>query len=931
MAAKRFAECHHYGVGAAVGRSDELRTIADYLGATGAHPSALVIEGEAGIGKSTLWLAGLGQADDRGFRTLSARASKAEAAMPFGTVADLLVEIDREAFAGLPDVQRSAIDRVVLRDTSDHSAAELHVVAAALMSVIHRLSRVSPVMIAVDDLQWLDQCSRAVIGYVARRLKGPAALLVTERPEPGLASATSWLELGLPDGVSRIRVGPMGMGELHELISARLGRSFPRPTMRRIAEISAGNPFYALELARAIDAESSGAEPDLPRTLADLVRGRVQDLSADTRQVLLAAACVAAPTVEVLARATGFSVERTIELLDDAERQDVVAIHGNRVHYCHPLLARGVYSTTAPAQRREMHGMLADVVTEPEHRVRHLALAASSPDPELLRSLDEAADAARARGAPADAAELLDLAIRLGGDTPLRRTRSAENHLRAGNSVRASDLITPAIEQMPPGPLRALALNLLAGTRVLHNSFAEATDLLRRAVSDAEGSPLLVLQTLLSLAFAQTVAGEYEEALQVCERAVAEAEQSGMPALLSQALATYVTVNALGGNGVDESALARALELEDPDLDVSIVFHATAAEAQVLAWKGRLDEAREKLRELRRRCVEHGADSDLIFVSVHTGLIDIWRGRFADAARAAEEAVQLAEETGGEHLVSIAKTMRAAVAAYRGRECEARADIADAMAAVDRCGTPSMACWPMAVLGFLEVSLGNYAEAATALGRCSSVSPGMAGTEIVTASFVPDLVEAQIALGRLTEAEPMIKAMEHNGRLSGRPWMLAMGARCRAMMLAAQGEVDAAERAVREALAEYDRLPMPFERARTQLLLGQVQRRRRQKISTAATITEALRAFEDMGNTVWAARARAELERTHVSQAHRGELTTAERRVAELAATGMTTADVAAQLCVSVKTVEANLTRVYRKLDIHSRAELGRVMGASGQ
>jgi len=274
--------------------------------------------------------------------------------------------------------------------------------------------------------------------------------------------------------------------------------------------------------------------------------------------------------------------------------------------------------------------------------------------------------------------------------------------------------------------------------------------------------------------------------------------------------------------------------------------------------------------------------------------------------------------------------MRAAAAAYTGREREARADIAGAMAAVERCGSPRMAYWPLAIQGFLEVSRGNYAEAATALEQCCSGFPDMPGTEIVTASFIPDAVEALVALGRLAEAEPMIKALEHNARLFDRPWMLVIGARCRAMLLGAQGELDEAEQTVHAALTLHNRLPMPFERARTQLLLGQLERRRRLKIA-AATIGAALLAFEEMGTELWAGRARAELERTNVRPTENGELTPSERRVAELVVTGMTTADVAAQLCVSVKTAEANLTRVYRKFDIHSRAELGRLMGALGQ
>jgi DNA-binding CsgD family transcriptional regulator len=198
--------------------------------------------------------------------------------------------------------------------------------------------------------------------------------------------------------------------------------------------------------------------------------------------------------------------------------------------------------------------------------------------------------------------------------------------------------------------------------------------------------------------------------------------------------------------------------------------------------------------------------------------------------------------------------------------------------------------------------------------------------EIIKAGFIPDAVEALVAVGRLDEAEPMGAALESHGSRLDRTWMLAVGARCRAMLMAAQGDVDGAERMVGKAIAEHARLPMPFERARTLLLLGQLQRRKRQKQCAAATLGEALQVFQELGKPLWAERVGAELERTNVSPIHTLELTPSERRVAELTAAGLTNRDVAGKLFASTKTVEANLTQVYRKLGIHSRAELGWLM-----
>jgi ATP/maltotriose-dependent transcriptional regulator MalT len=321
------------------------------------------------------------------------------------------------------------------------------------------------------------------------------------------------------------------------------------------------------------------------------------------------------------------------------------------------------------------------------------------------------------------------------------------------------------------------------------------------------------------------------------------------------------------------------------------------------------------MRSVWRSCHERGAESDLIFLAAHRVMIEIWRGRLADAALVAEDTIQRAAQLGGDFPLFVALTARAACAAYAGLERDARRDVHEALAASERCGSRSLQEWTRGTLAFLEVSVGNHGAALAA------VQPLMAGlraaldaTEVATAFFVPDAVEAMIALARFSDAEPLIAALERNGRRLDRPWMLAVGARCRAMLLAAQGDVDAACSTAQDAWREHERLPMPFERARTRLLLGQLQRRHREKEVAAATIREALAVFEELGTPLWAERARADLARVKVGPRQ---------------TTGMTNRDVAAKLFISHKTVEVNLSRVYRKLGIHSRAELGRVIAQS--
>jgi DNA-binding CsgD family transcriptional regulator len=330
---------------------------------------------------------------------------------------------------------------------------------------------------------------------------------------------------------------------------------------------------------------------------------------------------------------------------------------------------------------------------------------------------------------------------------------------------------------------------------------------------------------------------------------------------------------------------------------------------------------------LRHHCIERGADSDMMFVGIHGALIEIWRGCFTDAAVTAQDLVERAEQLGGDNMLVIGWIAQAAVAAYTGNERDARAYALAAIEPARRCGSPALADWPITILGFLDVSLGNHVEALNTLQQLVFRLDQMRGTEIIKAPFIPDAVEAMIALGRLDEAEPLIERLEREGRRLDRSWMLAVGARCRSMWLAARGEVGAAFDTARQAMVEHERLPMPFERSRTQLLLGQLQRRQRHKEAAAATLGEALRAFEEMGTPLWAERARAELARTNVSPSQDTRLTPSEQKVAELVAAGMTNRDIGAALFISPKTVEHNLSRIYRKLGIRSRAELGRRMG----
>ena len=289
-----------------VSRPDEGRAVAAFLGTAATEPAALVAEGEPGIGKTTLCLSAIELAQERGFLVLSARPAEAESVLAYASLADLLSGVDSSVLTDLPTPQRLAIDRVLLRAEAEDLSTDQRAVGAGFVSVVELLAETAPVLVAIDDLQWLDPSSRNVISFAARRLSARVGVFGTVRTDPDeRGSAASWLQLPQPDGVQRVQIRPLSLGGLNAVITQRLGRSLSRPAIVRIQEVSGGNPFYALELARAMDGDVRSADMPLPMTLTELVRARIGSLDESVRDVLLAMACLAAPTVELVSRATG--------------------------------------------------------------------------------------------------------------------------------------------------------------------------------------------------------------------------------------------------------------------------------------------------------------------------------------------------------------------------------------------------------------------------------------------------------------------------------------------------------------------------------------------------------------------------------------------------------------------------------------------------
>ncbi|UMB69212.1 helix-turn-helix transcriptional regulator [Mycobacterium paraterrae] len=905
-------------------RAGDFRAVTEFLERAQAGAAGLVVEGEAGIGKTTLMLGATAEAESRGFRVLSAQGSPAEVTYAYAAVADLLRDVDDGMWSELPALQRYALERARVGEVDGGGpATDERTVAIAVLAVIQRCSTHAPILVSIDDAQWLDASSRAAISFVARRLAGPVGMALSFRTgDPESADDRSWLRFHRPETVTQARIRPLGRRAVHALVTDRLGHALPRPIMTRIYEVSGGNPLFALELAASAADDVTATAIDLPDSLAALVRRRIGHADDDAAAVLLATACSAAPTVETLARATDKSTDDVVEILDAMEHSRTIVVDGQRVRFRHPLFASGVYTDAAPSTRRAMHRKLAALVDRPEVRARHLALAAATGDAAVLAALDAAADATIAQGAPAVAAELLELAMKLGGDDVWRRIRAGELYFRAGSIAAARALLRAALADAPPGALRCMALMWLGGVQAYDDDMAGAVETMTQAIKEVGDNAVLGLLCRLRLALALVMTDRLNDAIRLVEDAVELADQLGVPSLQSQARSIWVAGTFVAGWGVDYEKLKTALEFEDPLSGATTFFRASAVEAMVSGYVGALDRARTQMQAVQKQMLDGGTEVDIIWAAVHLAAIDIWAGRYQDAADAAEEALERAEQMGGRFALVTAWTPRCAVAAYAGREAEARGLCQLAIDTSYEIGAPQMAKEPRSSLAFLEVSLGNYPAALVVLKPDLDAFDGTGGTEIEGGRHLPDAIEALTAVGRADEAEPLVEALERNGIHHDRPWMLAMGARGRGHLFAARGDLGGAQRAVEQAMAQHERLPMPFEKARTQLLLGQVQRRRRRRQEATASLREALGTFERLGTPLWAARAQADLDRLDSPRGDGRGLSAAELRTAKLAAAGRSNKQIAAELFISEKTVEMYLSAAYRKLGVRSRAGL---------
>ncbi len=843
---------------ALLGREIEVEEIARFLDSVPLGPVALLLEGDAGIGKTTLWQEAISRALARSYCVLSCRPGESEAQLAFAGLGDLLDEVLEPASRDLPTPQRRALDIALLRAESEGPAPLPQAVSLGVLGVLRALACSGPVVIAVDDVQWLDRSSASTLEFVLRRLRGEAIALVLARRGVEAEAPLGLDRAFADDSVRRLPVGPPSGEALERIVVERLGVALGAPTLRQIEAASGGNPYFALELARSLAARKVPLGPGeplpVPGSLRTLLGERLANLDRPAHEAVLTTAALARPTV-ALVEASLRSSDAAAALAGAVDAA-VLEIEGERLRFTHPLIASVVYADASAAQRRAVHARIADVVEESEERARHLALGSNGPDADVALSLDQAARSVRARGAPGDAAELYEEAWRLTppletDDAARRAVDAAECHFEGGDFGRVRALLEEVTETQSSERARALAF--LGWVRAHQEGFGVGVDIFRAALEAVGPDIPQRIEVERGLAWSLHNLGDLHAA-EIHSRAALEmAERLREPSVLARALA-------------------------------NMAFHEVAR-------------------------------------------LELLRGRFESASAYAQRQYEAAVETGQESERPFGLTLKALVDAHLGRVEAAREASDEGMPLALRLGVVPAYLELRAARGFLELSLGSYEEAHRFLGSLREEVAKAGFGEPALFRFHGDAIEALVGLGKLEEAASLIGELEERGETLQHRWARVIAARCRGVLAAASGDLPDAFAALERAFELHEGLGQPLELARTHLVTGAIRRRNRQKRAARDSLQAALDSFEELGARLWAERARAELARIGGRAPVADALTPTERRVAELVAAGGTYREVADALFISPKTVQWNLSKIYRKLGIRSRAQLAATLG----
>jgi DNA-binding CsgD family transcriptional regulator len=907
-----------------IGRDDELAAAeALLLGAGG----SMVLLGEPGIGKSALLRAVESRAREADRFVVSARPVEAEMGLPYIGLRDLFEPLFSTYVAELTQPLRQPLDAALLRERIPDTGVDRLAVHLATLEVLRTVVVANSLLVVVlDDLQWLDVETRAALSFALRRMPAGVAVIAAARMPDGDAEPVADVRAALPRPVKTVRLSELPDEAVTRLLVDTARGRLGGDQIRELVAVSSGNPLVAEELAEAAMARGSFIEPgevlQVPERLRSLIAGRLFRMPERVRRTLLAAALAARPTPALLTKLRGSAALQDVAV---AEAMRVAHWGDGRLVFRHPLLAAGVIAESTLHERRAVHADLALAAEEVTERALHLALSAPGPDAAIVETLVSAVHAARSRGAPAVAARLAEHALRLApaDDAKLRvecALTAAEDFCASGDWGRSRSLLTAVLPTVPGGTLRARLLTGLGDA--WGNNTRQCKSCLVEALGE-QSDPEIEALVRVGHAACHTAQFRFAEARAELDRAVAL--RGGL--LDAHTAWALCHLDAVRGTTPLETTALRALENADRS-ERPVEDHPEFFAMLCAVWADDLEQADQQLHVILERCRSLGDYGAVVNAPRLLAEVAIRRGAYRRALDLCHAPLLAFEERQFEqglwYVVAHAEAFlgqvapaheRASKGAARARDCE---DL-----------------WYLAknllVLGFIGVSLGDYRGALIPLRELAGhLRHGGVGHPGVFPRWHGDAVEALCAQGAIGEAEEIASELRQQAEHLNLGSSSALADRCAALCHAARGDVEAAVASYCRAIQRYSDFDLPFEQARTLLGLGVVERRRRRKAAARAALAEAFAIFESLETPLWASRAASELERAGAPPAP-VELSPTESRVAQLAATGCTNREIADQLFLSLKTIEANLSRVYRKLGVRSRTELARRVHASAK
>jgi DNA-binding CsgD family transcriptional regulator len=902
--------------GEITGRDAELSVVQAFLDYSVEGLRALVLEGEAGIGKSTLWLAGVAAARERSFRVLISRPAETERTLANVVLGDLFGDAPPDVLATLPAPRRHAFESALLMRDAPDLPVDPRALGVAIVTLLPVVADGGPLVLAIDDDQWMDPSSAATLGFALRRLLRPPVLLLLSRRVGGAAgTATALEDVVDPAEVERLRVGPLSVGAIQVLLRGRLGISFPRPVLLRLHEVSGGNPFYALELARAQSAD--GARDAtlplvVPPSLERLVGARLGVLDPPTLHALLLIAAHGRLPVGLL-RPLGVAPE----VLDRPLASHVIETSGEVLYFNHPLLASAVYQGASGDDRRAAHRHLSMAFDDPVQRGRHQALGADEPDDELAAALESAANTARDRGMPIAAAELAEHALRLTppgahDDRRRRAFATARAHSAAGEGDRARAIASDLVVAATAGRQRAEALVLRSELERPDIALTVLGDALAQSAGAAELEA--AVHARLAEAGRLTKGGAWAEPH--AQASLRLAERLDDDALRATALALLALLRFERGDGHALELAERAYRIAARRADPRQMGWVGWMVGDILTCSGSIERAREWL---QRQLADWGERDELVRWELlyYLALAEFWSGNWTIASERTGQHLEIGVQYGRETPQS--QFPPALIALHRGQFADAR----DASQRAVSLAGGQLAGAALAVLGICDLWSGNPAAALAYLAQAEQTADNRGWDEPFLRWWRAEYVEALLQLGRVDDATRLVADWEAAAERLGRERVLAQAVRCRGLIAAAHGDLPAALDLLEEAADRHEAVGDPFGRARALLALGVVRRRARQKRTARAALEDALAGFEALGAASWAATVRRELGRIGGRTRIVG-LSASELSVAALVAEGRTNREIASALFLGESTVASHLTHIYSKLGIRSRTELAR-------